>query len=278
MLKIDSLSKSYNQKKILDNLSLEINEGEIFSVVGLPNSGKTSLINCILSLTDKDSGEITISEDNIGYLAYDFRFKRHMKISKLIKKITKHKDNSIVERASYLMRQFDIDENKKINKLSLRELRKLEIVLCLTNDPKLIVMDDPTMYLDSLSKEIFYNILREEKEKGKTIVYTTSDFIEAKLLSDRIGIINDGKIVSVLSIDDLNKNNFKNIYISGPNCRKLRLPVKDIYIKKVDKNSIRFMYYGNINELIKILSEVEIDNLCIEDSTLEDILMHYYKM
>ena len=288
MLSIKNLKKSYGRKIAVDDLSLEVKKGEIFGFIGPNGAGKTTTIKCILSLINKDEGEIFIGDrqvdenyfklnEGIGYLPSEVNLYNNMKVSELLKLSMSFYKKDISERTDYLVRQFELDTTKKVGELSFGNLKKLGIVLCLMHSPRLVIMDEPTSGLDPLMQEILYNTLKEEKEKGTTIFFSSHNLDEVKRICDRVGIIKDGKIVATEEIDNLAKNNFITVTIKGKNSRKIKLPVKDMYIKKVDKESIKFMYYGNINELIKIISEVEIESLIIEEPTLEDIFMHYYK-
>lgn len=288
MLKIDNLNKSYGKKVALKNLSLEVNDGEIFGFIGPNGAGKTTTIKCILSLINKDSGDIYINDtlvdkdyyklnEDIGYLPSEVNLYDNMSVSEIIEYSKSFYKKDISERTEYLIRQFELDTSKKVRELSFGNLKKLSIVIALMHSPKFLILDEPTSGLDPLMQEIFFNTLKDEKERGTTIFFSSHNLSEVKRICDRVGIIKDGSIVAIEEMATLANNNFVTVTITGKNSKRIKLPVKDMYIKKVDKNSIKFMYYGNINELIRVISEVEIDGLSIEEPTLEDIFMHYYK-
>lgn len=288
MLKIDNLNKSYGKKVALKNLSLEVNDGEIFGFIGPNGAGKTTTIKCILSLINKDSGDIYINDtlvdkdyyklnEDIGYLPSEVNLYDNMSVSEIIEYSKSFYKKDISERTEYLIRQFELDTSKKVRELSFGNLKKLGIVIALMHSPKFLILDEPTSGLDPLMQEIFFNTLKDEKERGTTIFFSSHNLSEVKRICDRVGIIKDGSIVAIEEMATLANNNFVTVTITGKNSKRIKLPVKDMYIKKVDKNSIKFMYYGNINELIRVISEVEIDGLSIEEPTLEDIFMHYYK-
>ncbi len=90
-------------------------------------------------------------------------------------------------------------------------------------------------------------------------------------------MIKDGKLQFVKSMKEINSENFKIITLVGRNYKKLKLPIKDIVIKKHEKNNITFIYKGNINDLLKLLIEVELENVLIEDPTLDEIFLSYYR-
>lgn len=288
MLKIDNLNKSYGKKVALKNLSLEVNDGEIFGFIGPNGAGKTTTIKCILSLINKDSGDIYINDtlvdkdyyklnEDIGYLPSEVNLYDNMSVSEIIEYSKSFYKKDISERTEYLIRQFELDTSKKVRELSFGNLKKLGIVIALMHSPKFLILDEPTSGLDPLMQEIFFNTLKDEKERGTTIFFSSHNLSEVKRICDRVGIIKDGSIVAIEEMATLANNNFVTVTITGKNSKRIKLPVKDMYIKKVDKNSIKFMYYGNINELVRVISEVEIEGLSIEEPTLEDIFMHYYK-
>lgn len=133
-------------------------------------------------------------------------------------------------------------------------------------------MDEASSELDPLMKEEFYAILKEEKENGKTIFLSSHNLAEVRKICDRVAIIKDGKIIKVASINDLISNSIYMIKVKT----KDELTNGYNIISKTNEFTT-FLYEGNINNLIKDLSKHDIERILIEEPSLEDIFMHYYK-
>lgn len=176
------------------------------------------------------------------------------------------------KKINYLCKQLSINKEKKINELSTGNLKKVAIVLSIAHDPKLIIMDEATSGLDPLIQENFYKILKEEKEKGNTILYSSHNLNEVKKISDRIGIIKDGNLIDIKNIDEMVNNEVHYITIYTDD-EKLINKYKYSY----DDKKIQLSYKDDINKLIQELSKYKINKLLIEEASLEDIFMLYYK-
>ena len=230
MLKIDNLNKSYGKKVALKNLSLEVNDGEIFGFIGPNGAGKTTTIKCILSLINKDSGDIYINDtlvdkdyyklnEDIGYLPSEVNLYDNMSVSEIIEYSKSFYKKDISERTEYLIRQFELDTSKKVRELSFGNLKKLGIVIALMHSPKFLILDEPTSGLDPLMQEIFFNTLKDEKERGTTIFFSSHNLSEVKRICDRVGIIKDGSIVAIEEMAELQKAILKHRRYTGDETR-----------------------------------------------------------
>ena len=175
------------------------------------------------------------------------------------------------------MKKLEIDVNKKIDELSLGNLKKLGIVLALMHDPKLIILDEPTSGLDPLMQEVFFEIMLEEKKKGTSIFFSSHNLNEVKKICDRVAIIRKGKIIEINEVKNIVKNKFVIIYIKAEGIKKVKFPLKNMKIKEINDNEITFVYQDDINKIIKLLNSVNVEELLIEEPTIEEIFMHYYK-
>ena len=188
---------------------------------------------------------------------------------------TFYKKNCI-KKANALIKKLEIDKKKKIEELSFGNLKKVSLVLALMHDPKLIILDEPTSGLDPLMQEKFFEILKEEQSNGTTIIFSTHNLSEVKRICSKVCIIKNGQIVALDDVSKLTQTDFKIITLIG-DYKKLKLPVKDIIIKEKTNERIQFIYKKNINELIKFLTTIDIQNILIEEPTIEEIFYHYYK-
>ena len=288
MIEIKNLTKYYGKILGVKDVNLEVKQGEIFGLLGPNGAGKSTMIKCIMQSINKNSGTIYINKqevkkghekykEDIGYLPSEVHLYDELKVKDMFKYSASFYKEDLTERIDYLTEKLQVPVDKKIEDLSFGNLKKVGIVLALMHNPKILVLDEPTSGLDPLITEEFFKLLTEEKEKGTTILFSTHILSEVKKVCDRIGIIKEGELIKVDNINSFLNNNFSIVTILGENFKKLKILMKDIIVQKETKDSIKFIYKGNINDLIKVISEVKINHLIIEEPDIEDIFINYYK-
>ncbi len=287
MLKIDKLTKYYGKIKGIENLSLELNEGEIFGFIGPNGAGKSTTIKCIMNLINKNSGDIYIAgkinnkddlelKEIIGYLPSEISLYDDMTVKQILDYNAQFykKDTSLKRKE--LVTKFQLDESKKVEQLSLGNLKKLGIVLALVHDPKLIILDEPTSGLDPIMQDVFYNILKEEREKGNTIFYSTHVLSEIKKICDRVGIIKDGNLIKVETLKEMKNNSLVIVTIKSRKIANIKTELKFKILEETEEE-IKILYNDDINKLIKLLECYNLEKLLIEELSIEDMFIHYYK-
>ena len=286
MLEIKNLTKYYGKIKGVENVNLNIKSGEIFGFIGPNGAGKSTTIRCIMNLINKTKGEIYVNgeldtkdniklKDTIGYLPSEIHLYDDLKVKDIIEYSNSFYKKDCLKRANELVKRLDIDVDKKIEELSLGNLKKLGIVLSLMHEPKLLILDEATSGLDPLMQEEFYKILLEEKKKGTTIFFSSHVLSEIKKICDRVGIIKDGKVIKVESVKSLIDNNFDIVTIKSKQLDKIEKEVEASLIFK-DKEEIKFMNKTSASDLITMLAKYDIDKILIEEPSIEEIFMHYY--
>ncbi len=220
-----NLTKKYKDKLAVDNLNLQIKEGELFSLLGVNGAGKTTTIKMLSGLILPTSGEVIIN--NMDMKKDVFKIKEILNVSPqetaIAENLTVYENLDFMagvyqiknkkEKINELVKIFKLDEvlNKKTKTLSGGWQRKVSIAISLINDPKIIFLDEPTLGLDVIARKELWNIINKLKGQ-KTIILTTHYMEEAEYLSDRIGIMSNGNLVDVGTPSELiNKTNTKNI-------------------------------------------------------------------
>ena len=287
MLKIDKLTKYYGKIKGIENLSLELNKGEIFGFIGPNGAGKSTTIKCIMNLINKNSGDIYIdgkinSKDDlelkeiIGYLPSEISLYDDMTVKQILDYNAQFYKKDTSFKRKELVTKFQLDESKKVEQLSLGNLKKLGIVLALVHDPKLIILDEPTSGLDPIMQDVFYNILKEEREKGNTIFYSTHILSEIKKICDRVGIIKDGNLIKVETLKEMKNNNLVIVTIKSRKIANIKTELRFKILEETEEE-IKILYNDDINKLIKLLECYNLEKLLIEELSIEDMFIHYYK-
>ena len=144
------------------------------------------------------------------------------------------------------------------------------------HEPKILILDEPTSGLDPIMQNRFYELLKEEKQKGATIFYSTHILSEVSKICDRVGIIKEGKLIQVEKIDDLLKKGLTYVTLTSRDNDKI-ISDLNLNVSNKNKDTIRFSNSISSDKLIKELSKYSIDRILIEEATLEDMFLHYYK-
>ncbi|WP_174732755.1 ABC transporter ATP-binding protein [Mesobacillus harenae] len=289
VIEISNLTKLYGNSRGISDVSFNVEEGEIFGFIGPNGAGKSTTIRTLLSLIYPTSGSAKIFgkdvvkyapeiKRDIGYLPSEVFYYDNMKVIDLLKYSASFYKKDCTRRIKELSEILELDLNRKIEDLSLGNKKKVGIVQGLLHEPKLIILDEPTSGLDPLMQQKFFDLLEKENKKGVTILFSSHILSEVQRLCDRVAIIKEGKIVQVDRISTLKENNYKKFKIETKTEVDFRaFDVAGVNQIEIKANTISFIFRGNINSILKKISEIEIANLWIEEPTLEEIFMHFYK-
>ena len=287
ILEIKNLTKYYGNTLGVKNLNLTLNEGEIFGFIGPNGAGKSTTIRSIMNLINKTSGTVLLNgeeltKDNanlkaiIGYLPSEIHLYEDLTVNQMLNYHESFYHQNIHKRRKELVKRLKLDETKKIEDLSLGNSKKLGIILALMHEPKLLILDEPTSGLDPIMQQTFYELLKEEKSKGTTIFYSTHILSEISKICDRVGIIKDGTLLKIEKVEEIQKKELTYVTIESKEIDNIIKDLKlDHNLKK--NNTIKFKNTISSDKLIKTLSKYKIDKILIEEATIEDIFLHYYK-
>ncbi len=287
ILRVVQLCKNYGKTKGIEDLSLELNDGEIFGLIGPNGAGKSTTIRSIMNMINKSYGEVyfndqLLDKNNIeakkliGYLPSEVFLYEDMSVKQMLDYHASFFKEDLSDRRKELVKLLNVDEKKKIEDLSLGNLKKVGIILALMHNPKLLILDEPSSGLDPIMQQTFYELLLQEKAKGTTIIYSTHILSEVSKICDRVGIIKDSHLVKIEDVDSLNNNRLTFIKITSADNEKIKEAL-NLETYELGKNTIRFKYDKDVNSLLRVLTNFNIDRILIEEPTIEEIFMHYYR-
>jgi len=287
MIEVINLKKYYGKVRGVEDVSMKLESGEVYGFIGPNGSGKSTTIKTIMNLINKTSGIIRIngkenSKDSlqlkeiIGYLPSEINLYDDLTVKEMLDFHESFYKKDISKRKKQLIEVLNLDETKKIEDLSLGNLKKLGIVLALMHEPKILLLDEPTSGLDPIMQNVFYQLLLQEKAKGTTILYSTHILSEVAKICDRIGFIKDGKIIEENTVQNIEKNNITYLTIESDEISKIKeeLNLKVMY---ESGNLVKFLNDLKPNEIVNKISKYKIDKLLIEEVTIEDLFIEYYK-
>lgn len=288
MITINQLTKNYGKARGVENITLQIPKGTIYGFIGPNGAGKSTTIKCMMNLLNQYEGEIYIAgqlvsnknyqaKQEIGYLPSEIHLYDNLTVKKMLDYSASFYAKDCSKRRQELVQKLEVDETKKIEELSLGNLKKVGIIIALMHEPKVVIMDEATSGLDPLMQEKFYEILTEEKEKGTTIFFSSHLLSEVKKICDLVAIIKEGKIIKIEEMNQVNTAEMVEVTVKTKEIEEIitKLPIKTIQKRKNDE--IQFLYEGKIDKLIQTLTKIEVEKLTIEELDLEEVFMHYYQ-
>ncbi|PWI47856.1 multidrug ABC transporter ATP-binding protein [Candidatus Heimdallarchaeota archaeon B3_Heim] len=313
IIEVKALKKTFGKGKnkvhAVQGISFDIYDQEIFGFLGPNGAGKTTSLRMIVGLLRPDAGEVTILGKNphkkdkslknvLGIIPQTPTFYEDLTVEEnlwFLAKIYDIPKKLAKERIDSLISQIGLEEKRKtiIKNLSGGQKRRLNLILALVHDPKIVLCDEPTPGLDPQSRVAVWDFIRNLPNQGKTVILTTHYMEEADKLSNRVAIIDNGKIL-VLDTpkklkSSIGEGDLVEIELAGqPREKKLKplaaklaaleppLPIEDITISQ---NSLTIRALDLIPKLSRILAFIEkqnfkVGNLSLRGTTLEDVFIN----
>lgn len=300
IIEIKNLVKEYKEIKAIDDLSLEVYEGEILGLLGPNGSGKSTTINCILSLLNYKSGTIKIFGEEMDADKYEIK----SKIGVVFQEVSVFDELTVYENIDYFCGLYIKDKNirreyvedaiklvgledfKKFypKKLSGGLLRRLNIACGVAHKPKLIFLDEPTVAVDPQSRNNILDGIKKLRDDGATIIYTTHYMEEVEILCDRVIILDKGKVLATGTTDEL-----KSLAKIEEKVTVEVAELDDKYIEKISKmknvdeviynhNVLLITYHKGKNNLVDMIEylkkeKINYNKIYSERPTLNDVFL-----
>ena len=290
MLKLDHVTKYYDDFLAVDDISFEIKEGEIFGLLGVNGAGKTTTFRMIVGLLDKTKGKISLFNKKIDYTQTDkigfLTEERSLLPSKTVfeqaifyGKLKGMNEKSIEKRLDEYLKEFKIEEykHKKIKELSKGNQQKIQFITSIIHSPKLLILDEPFSGLDPINVEMFKNAILKLKKEKTIIIFSSHRMDHVEYFCDSLIILVKGKAVLQGKLTEIKdsykqKNIFVKANINEKEIEKIKGVVKieknkDEYIIKVEEESI-------VNKVFKEISKCEnVEKFLVEAPSLHEIFI-----
>ncbi len=211
LVEIKNISKSYDKKVVIDNLSLNIESGKIIGLLGKNGSGKTTLIKLINDLLTLDSGEILIDGNKIGtktkavvsYLPERTYFEQDMTVKETFTFFEEFYKDFDRKKAERLLKDLELDENQKLSKMSKGMKEKLQLILVMSRHAKLYILDEPLGGVDPTTRDYIMQTILSNFDDGASLIITTHLIRDIEKILDEVVFIDKGKIVLKANADEL---------------------------------------------------------------------------
>ncbi len=288
VIKIENLVKYYDGRCVLNGIDLEIQQGCIYGLLGRNGAGKTTIIRILLGLDtptrgrtflyDTESTEISVKlKRQVGYVAEAHNLIQNYKVAKLIELCKSLSARWNQEFFDHLIETFRLPMDRKVNQLSTGMRAELNLALAMAIDPQLLILDDPTLGLDTVARRQFLQLAIDLlQQDGRTILFSSHILSDVERIADRIGILAGGKLVVDCPLEELKKR-----------VKKLRLifkdqPPEDLYLTEIINQEIQgrelVITVANLNEQKQAVINTFGPSSCTEiPMTLEDIFIECTK-
>ena len=297
MLKVEGVTKYYDKFKAVDNLSFEVDEGEIFGLLGINGAGKTTTFRMIMGLLEPTSGKITLDGKKIDYSQTDkigFLTEERSLLTKLTVKeqvlfygnLKGMEDKDILEKLDKLLDKFyakekDFDKekflNKKIKELSKGNQQKVQFITAIIHEPKLLILDEPFSGLDPFNVELFKDEIKEMAKKGSIIIFSSHRMEHVELFCKKLVVLMRGKSVLEGDLKKIKENyRKKNIIVNGDFDKEEIKKIKGVVsVTKIGTDyEIKIDNIDVSKDVFKVISKSkDINKYVIEEPSLNEIFV-----
>lgn len=290
MLKVEHVTKYYDNFRAVNDLSFEVKEGEIFGLLGVNGAGKTTTFRMIMGLLDKTEGNITLNGKKIDYSVSDeigfLTEERSLLPSKtvleqaifygVLKGLT---EKEVEKRLDKYLEEFDITDykNKKIKELSKGNQQKIQFIISIIHEPKLLILDEPFSGLDPINVEMFKKEILRLKKKGTMIIFSSHMMEHIEYFCDSLIILVKGNTVLEGKLTKIKKDfRKKNVKVQASLNEKEILKVKGVegIEKNKDEYTIKLEDESYVNDLFKAISKYDnVTKFVVEEPTLNEIFV-----
>ena len=291
IIEVTNLSKFYGPVRGIEDLNLSVESGEVFGFLGPNGAGKTTTIRLLLQLLQPTRGTIALFgrqlghddiaiREKIGYLPGEFTPYANMAAGSFLDYLAKYR-HCPPELRPFLLDILHLnsqDLKTPIKHLSHGNRQKLGIISALEHVPDLAILDEPTIGLDPLMQEAFYEIVQEFQQRGKTIFLSSHILSEVEKVCHRVAIIRHGRLVALETLEDLKKKRPRRLVIEISGDRPMQAPALP-NARMINQEGARTTYFveGEIQPVLQALAQYPLSDLVFPEPDLEDIFMAYYQ-
>jgi len=288
------LTKIYPGNRGIRNVNLTVERGEIFGFLGPNGAGKSTTQRTLLGFLRPTSGRAEVLgldvahhsveiHRSIGNLPSEFSLEDRMTALDLLRFYADLRDSGAasIRRAHDLAERLDADLTVPMRRLSRGNKQKIGIIQAFFHEPPLILLDEPTSGLDPLMQDVFLSLLREARERGQTVFFSSHVLSEIEQVADRVGIIRSGQLVAVEDPDALTGRAWRNVRIqfahplaAGDVEAFRRVPDVDRF--EVSGSILTFRAGAAMNEVLRLASRYDVRAFDAERPPLEEIFLSYY--
>ncbi len=281
------LAKVYGNGRGVLGIDLDIPQGELFGFLGPNGAGKTTTIRSLLGLSRITGGTARVAGKDVVHQSVDVRRvtgylpgdpalydnmtgKQHLDLALSLRGVLNRRH------ALEVAERLGVEMDRKVRQLSRGNRQKVAILLALAHDPEVLLLDEPTSGLDPLAQDEFRKLLRELQRGGRTIFFSSHVLPEVQALSDRVGIIRDGRLVAVDTVESLRRSRLRHVRLSYGGELPDLSRVEGVRGLESSGQEITFHIAGDPGPLFRALGERPPTDVTISEPSLEEVFRTYY--
>ncbi|MDJ0952070.1 MAG: ABC transporter ATP-binding protein [Acidimicrobiia bacterium] len=286
---LDGLTKFYGPIRGIEDLDLEIRQGEVFGFLGPNGAGKSTTISTILDFIRPTRGTATVLgldsrrdsvaiHGKIGYLPGELAMYEKMTGRELLGYLSALRGVDTSRQVASLAERFDLDLDRRIRGYSSGNRQKVGLVQAFMHRPELLILDEPTNGLDPIVQQEFYALLREVSAEGRTVFLSSHILPEVERITDRAAIIRRGRLMVVAEIEELKRqaqHRLEMTFVSPADPEVFRALETVRSVAAVDR-TITVTVAGSVDPVVKAAAAFEVENIVSHDGDLESAFLSYY--
>ena len=288
-VELSHISKSFGSLKAVDDVSFEVEKGEIFGLLGPNGAGKTTAIRVLLDIFKPDNGTVSIlggpmseaKKDHIGYMPEERGMYQDIPLDRCLLYLGSLKGLSPAQmntRMSDYLKRFDLESSrhKKVKELSKGMQQKAQLITTLIHQPDLVIIDEPFSGLDPINTQMVKDLLREQRDKGVTILMSTHQMHQVEELCDRIVLIDHGRTLLYGNLDDIRRQfSGHAVIVRSPNDLPALPGVERVEQHNSSAHRLNLAPSTNTQDVLRMLVErgIQVDQFEIAAPTLDEIFI-----
>jgi ABC-2 type transport system ATP-binding protein len=284
----ENLTKDFGSLRAVNGLTLAIEKSEIFGFLGPNGAGKTTTIRMFLDFLRPSIGTVSLLGGSgadpairrrIGYLPADLKIDRRYTGKDLLTYFSRIRAMNSMARARELCEMFELDINRPSGELSTGNRRKIGIVQAFMHRPELLILDEPTTGLDPILQARFIDLVRQSAAAGATVFLSSHMLQEVEALAGRVGIIRNGSLVTVSTIESLRQQARQHIELTlaGPADLSVFHGVPGLISAEAHGNHVRLLVAGPVDSVLKAAARLNVVRIATPGDDLTEIFMEFYQ-
>ena len=282
-----ALNKRFGKLTAVESLDLTVETGEVYGLLGPNGAGKTTTIRCLLGFLNPTAGDVSVLGGSpndltlrrrVGYVAGDVSFDGHLKVKDLLTWYGDLRGGVPWSKAAALCEHLTLDSNRRIGELSTGNRRKVSIVQAFMHDPDVLILDEPTAGLDPLLQRDVLALVRERRDAGAAVLFSSHLLPEVENIADRVGILRLGRLIREDTMANLREVARQRLEIRFAADIPAGAFAAVDGISGVEQNgrTVHLVAEGSVATLVKRLADFEVERIVTHDEDLEDIFFAYY--
>lgn len=289
VIRTEQLTRTFGRTCAIDNLTMEVEPGEVYGLLGLPGAGKTTLIRLLLDMIRPTSGRAVVLfldshrhsleiRKQVGYIPSRLVLDPGLTAGEMLSFLASLRGGAVIERARALAADFALDLTAKISDLPAGEQQKIGLVQAFMHDPELLILDEPARGLDAAARAVFYRLVAEARNGGRSVFFSSSSLGEVERICDRVGVLNAGKLVAVERAVQLRLRALRKIEMrfACPVTLEAFAHLPNVQDLCLEENLLRCTVQGDPDALIKLASQYRVTDFISQQPSLEEAFRAYY--